>query len=133
MCNITNVNIDKIRMLAKSQGITLKFLCDCIGKRSGFLNEVRFGKDHIDANELSIIADKLNTTVEYLTGQTDDPAKPAEKEKPDAITDAKQAEFDARFMRLSPERRDFVLQFLELALAEQEKGKDVRQPPKRPE
>ena len=133
MSNVHNVRVDRIKEIAAQNGLQMKYLCSLIGKRSSFLVDVKNGKDHIDTNELSIIADKLNTTVEYLTGQTDDPAKPAEKEKPDAITDAKQAEFDARFMRLSPDRRDFVLQFLELALAEQEKGKDVRQPPKRPE
>lgn len=136
--NVTNVNTDRIKERARAQGITLKFLCDCLGKRRTFLTEVQFGKDHIDINELSIIADKLNTTVEYLTDQTDDPAKPAEKEKPDAITDAEQAEFDLRFSRLSPDRQDFVLRLLELALAEQEKeerekGEDVRQTPKQPE
>ena len=136
--NIKNVNIDRIKEFAKSKGITMKFLCDCLGKRRSFLTDVRRGVDHIDINELSIIADKLNTTVEYLTDQTDDPAKPAEKEKPDAITDAEQAEFDLRFSRLSPERQDFVLRLLELALAEQEKeerekGEDVRQTPKQPE
>ena len=75
--NVKNVNVDRIKEVAKSQGITMKYLCDCIGKYRTFLAAVRLGKDHIDENELSIIADKLNTTVEYLTGQTDDPAKPA--------------------------------------------------------
>lgn len=138
MHNVKNVNIDRIKEVAKSHGITMTFLCNSIGKYRTFLAAVRLGKDHIDINELSIIADKLNTTVEYLTDQTDDPAKPAEKEKPDAITDAEQAEFDLRFSRLSPERQDFVLRLLELALAEQEKeerekGEDVRQTPKQPE
>ena len=112
MCNITNVNIDKIRMLAKSQGITLKFLCDCIGKRSGFLNEVRFGKDHIDANELSIIADKLNTTVEYLTGQTDQAQRPPEAGKGEPAGDGEAAEIYALIAELSPEQRAVVLDML---------------------
>ena len=138
MANVHNSNVNKIKDLAKAQGITLKYFCDCFGKHRNFLTNVRNGKDYLDEDEIQFIADKLNTTVEYLTDQTDDPAKPAEKEKPDAITDAEQAEFDLRFSRLSPERQDFVLRLLELALAEQEKeerekGEDVRQPPKQPE
>lgn len=72
-----NVNVDRIKALAKTQGLTMTYLCSLFGKRATFLSDVRLGKDHIDENELSIIADKLHTTVEYLTDQTDDPAKPA--------------------------------------------------------
>ena len=114
------------------------YLCDCLGKRRTFLTDVRRGVDHIDENELSIIADKLNTTVEYLTGQTDDPTRPEEKKEPGAITDAEQAEFEERFMKLSPERQDWVLRFLDLAIAEQEreereKQEKLRNTPKHPE
>lgn len=138
MSTLHKTNVDRIKKLAKQQGLTMKYFCDCFGKHRSYLTSIRNGNGHLDENELQFIADKLNTTVEYLTDQTDDPAKPAEKEKPDAITDAEQAEFDLRFSRLSPERQDFVLRLLELALAEQEKeerekGEDVRQPPKQPE
>ena len=138
MSTLHKTNVDRIKKLAKQQGLTMKYFCDCFGKHRSYLTSIRNGNGHLDENELQFIADKLNTTVEYLTDQTDDPAKPAEKEKPDAITDAEQAEFDLRFSRLSPERQDFVLRLLELALAEQEKeerekGEDVRQTPKQPE
>ena len=138
MSTLHKTKLDRIKKLAKQQGLTMKYFCDCFGKHRSYLTSIRNGNGHLDENELQFIADKLNTTVEYLTDQTDDPAKPAEKEKPDAITDAEQAEFDLRFSRLSPERQDFVLRLLELALAEQEKeerekGEDVRQTPKQPE
>ena len=77
MANVTNVNIDRLKSLAKSQGITMKYLCDCLGKHRGFLSCVRNGTDRIDEEELALIADKINTTVAYLTGQTDDPEPPA--------------------------------------------------------
>lgn len=75
--NVPNVDIDRIKDFAKLQGLTMKFLCDCLGKRRGFLTAVRNGRDHIDAHELSIIADKLHTTTDYLIGVTDDPSPPA--------------------------------------------------------
>ena len=77
-------NVAKIKVLAKEQGITQKFLCDCLGKRRSFLTEVAAGKDKLDPDELEIIADKLNTTVEYLTDQTE------QKEKPTVQTDDEQ-------------------------------------------
>ena len=136
--NVKNVNVDRIKEFAKSKGITMKFLCDCLGKRRTFLTDVRRGVDHIDENELSIIADKLNTTVEYLTGQTDDPTRPEEKKEPGAITDAEQSELEAMFLQLSPERQDWVLRLMSMAIAEQEKEErekkeGLRKPPKQPE
>ncbi len=66
--------VDKIKELSTKNGITMKFLCDCLGKRRGFLSEVRCGKDKIDDAELDIIAKQLHTTPEYLRGETDDPS-----------------------------------------------------------
>jgi len=80
LANISNVNIDRIKMIAKNQGISMKYLCDCIGKHRGFLSCVRNGSDRIDEEELAIIAEKINTTVAYLTCQTDDPEPPKEPE-----------------------------------------------------
>lgn len=80
MANVHNVDIDRIKYRAKEFGISMKYLCDCLGKRRGFLSVVRSGGDHIDENELAIIADKIHTTTDYLTGQTDDPEIPAEED-----------------------------------------------------
>lgn len=74
---VTNVDVNRIKALAKKQGIQMKYFCDYFGKAQSYFADIRNGKNRLDENELSIIADKLNTTVEYLTGQTDDPAKPA--------------------------------------------------------
>ncbi len=74
--NVKNVNVDKIKTLAKEQGKTMKFLCDLLGKDRSFLTCVRNGNNHIDSNELQIIADELRTTVEYLTDKTDQKEKP---------------------------------------------------------
>ena len=77
MVKVTNVDVNRIKALAKKQGIQMKYFCDYFGKAQSYFADIRNGKNRLDENELSIIADKLNTTVEYLTGQTDDPAKPA--------------------------------------------------------
>lgn len=110
--NVKNVNVDRIKEVAKLRGITMKYLCDCIGKRSAFLSQVRLGYDHIDTNELSIIADKLNTTVEYLTGQTDQAQRPPEAGKGEPAGDGEAAEICALIAELSPEQRAVVLDML---------------------
>lgn len=76
MANVRNVNIDIIKARAKELGLTMKYLCDCIGKPRGFLSVVRNGRDYVDDKELAIIADKLQTTPAYLTGATSDPRIP---------------------------------------------------------
>ena len=73
MDKINNI-IERIKAMAKQQGITQTFLCKQIGKRATYLNEVKLGKDRIHDNEIEVIASILNTTPAYLRGETDDPA-----------------------------------------------------------
>ena len=77
--NVKGVNVGKIKTLAKEQGKTMKFLCDIIGKDRSFLTCVRNGNNHIDSRELQIIADELNTTVDYLTDKTEQKEKPVDQ------------------------------------------------------
>lgn len=79
---LRNVDVDRIKVLAKSQGITMTYLAQSIGKYRNFLSAVRLGTDRIDDNELEVIAEKLHTTTAYLTGQTDDPEIPTEEKAP---------------------------------------------------
>ena len=85
MVKVTNVDVNRIKALAKKQGIQMKYFCDYFGKAQSYFADIRNGKNRLDENELQFIADKLHTTVEYLTDQTDDPACPDEK-KPAAET-----------------------------------------------
>ena len=74
--NVKNVNVDKIKSLAKEQGKTMTFICEILGKSPQFLSSVRNGRDYIDNHELQIIADELHTTVEYLTDKSEQKEKP---------------------------------------------------------
>lgn len=76
MDKINNI-IERIKAMAKQQGITQTFLCKQIGKRATYLNEVKLGKDRIHDNEIEVIASILNTTPAYLRGEIDDPEPPA--------------------------------------------------------
>ena len=76
MSKMPNVNVDRIKSLAKKQGITMKFLSNSLGRDDRFLSHVRLGIVFINDHELSFIAEKLNTSVDYLTNQTDNPKAP---------------------------------------------------------
>lgn len=94
MSNVQNVDIDRIKSRAKALGISYAFLCAQLGKGKGFFNDVRRGINHIDAYELSIIADKLHTTTDYLIGVTDDPSPPAQPTDSAAVTPEQLAALD---------------------------------------
>lgn len=76
MAKLENVNVDRIKALAQEMGMTMKYLAGCIGKHPGYLSCVRNGTDRISEEDLTVIADRLSTTVQYLTNQTDDPKPP---------------------------------------------------------
>ncbi len=68
---------DRIRELAKRSDLPLAFLCRRIGVAKVYFNDIdKSGRD-IPDNKLSVIADILNTTPEYLKGETDIKEKPA--------------------------------------------------------
>lgn len=85
--DIKMVNINKIKTLAKNQGITIAFICKQLGNGRGYLNDVANGKNTMPDERIRKTAQILGTTFEYLTGQTDDP-KPKNKKPPEIISNA---------------------------------------------
>jgi transcriptional regulator with XRE-family HTH domain len=115
--NVKDVQIDRLKALAKKRGITQKYLCDLIGKSKCFIGDVQRGMNHFDENELTIIAARLETTVDYLTGKTDEPGVSIQQRIDAAITAKEADELTALFERLSEEDRQKALTILR-ALAE---------------
>lgn len=93
------VNIDRIKELAKEKGIKIKFICSQLGLAETYLSNVKNGKDRMTDERLQKIADILDTTVEYLTGESD------EKESSVGITVSLTSEESAliKSYRSSPE------------------------------
>lgn len=117
MLNGRYVNVDKIYALAAEQGISLSFLCHAVGRPQYFLTDVKRKKSSIDERKLSIIAEKLHTTPEYLTDKTDDPAlpesKPTHKEKPADLSDNElDRELQEMLLKLSPAQQSQVKAFV---------------------
>ena len=68
------MNIDRIKSLAKKQGKSITYICQLIDRPKYYLNDVAKSPDRMIADDdLKVIATNLDTTVEYLKGETDDP------------------------------------------------------------
>lgn len=68
---------DRIRALAKEKGLSLSFICSKLGVAHVYFIDIdKSGRD-IPDDKLAIIADLLNTTPEYLKGETDIKEKPS--------------------------------------------------------
>ena len=111
------MKIDRIKTAAKEKGVTLKFLCDKIGKRRTYIGETEIRGGTIPDSELKIIADVLDTTPEYLRGETD------KKEKPSKNGELSQMEKEMlrRLTALAPEMQDKAMEFLALLQDAQDK------------
>lgn len=79
-------NIDKIKTLAREKGVKIKYICSQLGLAETYLSNVKNGKDRMTRERLERIAEILETTVAYLTDETDDPA-PKEKEPVQALSE----------------------------------------------
>lgn len=79
-------NIDKIKALAREKGVKIKYICSQLGLAETYLSNVKNGKDRMTQERLEQIAAILETTVAYLTDETDDPS-PKEKEPVQALSE----------------------------------------------
>lgn len=95
-------NINKIKELCKEKGISLAFVCKKINKRRTFFGELESRGGNISEGDLEVIADVLGTTVDYLTGKSD------EKNAPVVKYDRRTREFISRYEQLSPEQKKLV-------------------------
>lgn len=75
------VNVDKIKMLADRQGIKLTRICELIGRKIYYLNDVKRNGGNMPSEYIEKIAAMLSTTPEYLCDETEDPEIPPESGK----------------------------------------------------
>lgn len=65
--------LDIITNYANKKGVSQTFICDKLGKKRNYLNNLRSQNKAPSEEQLIIIADVLGTTTAYLKGETDDP------------------------------------------------------------
>lgn len=99
--------INRIKDLSKEQGTSLTFMYKQLGLPSGYLRDVNANKTALTETRIEAIANFLNTTPEYLKGETDI------KEKTAPITEDGLSEKECELLRifrlLSVEEQDLFL------------------------
>lgn len=108
-----NFNYDRMNALIKKSGKTKLFLCGQLGKGKTYLRDAEKQKTNISGETLRILASELNTTPEYLTGETDAP----EIKKDTTLSGDVDAELLGRLIQLSPEELAKVDAFVQGLLA----------------
>ena len=69
---MSNITTQRVRELCDEQGRSLKFLCDKIGVKSRtYFHDIEKHGREIPSDKLSLIAEALDTSVDYLLGNTD--------------------------------------------------------------
>ncbi len=102
------VIIDRIEELMKEKGVKVQFLCGLINANRSKIYDWKRGKSTPTPQELEILADYFNVSVEYLMGLTDKKNKPADFGE---LT-LEEEEYIKLFESLSEERQREVLDFL---------------------
>lgn len=108
------MQIDRIESLAKEKGLSLSFISVKLGLRRTYLKDVKLGRSSIPSDRLAQIADILDTTPEYLRGETDIKEKPAENGEL-SEDDIKLLEF---FNRLPPQVQNIFADMQNLSPAQ---------------
>ena len=95
-----NPMVDRIKETAADKGVSLKFLCEKIGRGKTYFSDVVNGSGEIPRDRLDVIARTLGTTVEYLlTGE-------ATKKAPSETGERQKSIMDAGYFRVMQSAQD---------------------------
>lgn len=99
---------DKIRSLSKEKGVSLSFICRKLGVAPVYFIDIdKSGRD-IPEDKLKIIADLLNTTPEYLKGETETKEKGSATENGDRSLTKEEWDVISAYRAASEEIKDAV-------------------------
>ena len=76
--NSENIFGQRIFELRKSAGMTQKQLGEAVGLSMQAVNDIEKGRRETTITKAILLARMFDTTVEYLVGDTDDPARPSQ-------------------------------------------------------
>lgn len=114
--------IDNVLQLSREKGVSQAFICNKLGLSRNYLSEVKKGKTSLTDDRLIIIADLLNTTPEYLKGETDIKEKPAISKDDELLAALKDPQIYklVRQLKDAPqEERDRLERIIDAALGNQ--------------
>ena len=92
------LNINRLESLIRKHGWSNTYFSSQFGKSRSWISDMKHGVGLPDENTLQAIADKLDTTVDYLTDKTD------KKEKPPVNNDKELTEY-LQYLKTRPELR----------------------------
>ena len=115
--NCSEIVICRTQELLREKGLKKKYLFEKIGKTPVLFNDWKLGKSKPTEQVLLAIAEVLDTTPEYLRGETDKKEKPAE----DGELSQMEKEMLRRLTALSPEMQEKAMEFLALLQDAQDK------------
>ena len=103
-------NYDRMNDLIKTKGIKKAHICRELGKSLYYLRDAEKNQMDISGDTLKEISDILDTTPEYLTGETDKKEKPAAQG--DGTLSPAQIAVIEMVKRLPPEKAESLLDTL---------------------
>lgn len=112
------MNIYKVESLIKELGWSNSYFCNLFSKNKGWISDWKRGLGLPDENMLACIADKLGTTIAYLTDVSEQKNKPSAEAKdfsPESINSL------SRIEKLSPANRAKLSELIDLYLSGQDK------------
>lgn len=115
------LNFNKLEQLIKENGWSKVYFSSLFEKNKGWITDMKRGIGLPDENLLRSIADRLGTTVEYLTDQTD-----IKEQKNKPFTEVKSLspeafEISKKIEQLSPANRAKLQELIDLYLSAQDK------------
>lgn len=108
--------ISNITNLADTKGVSQTFICDKLEKKRNYLFNLKKQNKEPSDDQMVIIANVLGTTVEYLKGETDDPAPAKEKspsELDELLSDPLNKELFDKLAKLSAAKKKALLALIE--------------------
>lgn len=99
------VNYNKIKELAKSQGVSFAYINRLLNKSRYYMNYCIRDNANLADDQIAIIAEALHTTPEYLTDQTE------QKEK-EPVQDKLFEEYYSIFQQLTPEQQEREIAYI---------------------
>jgi len=118
------VNVSKIRELLKEHGWSASYLCRTFGKGSTWLADMERGRGLPDESAIKAIANKLDTTIDYLTDKTDKKNKPTKNSELDKmLQDPEMKDIYNIIVKLSPDGVQKVKDFAHFQREQETKQK----------
>ena len=106
-------NFDRLRALAKKQGMTITHLCNIVGKKNSYIADSQNKGIAIPLDTVETWASALHTTPAYLMGETDDPSE-SKKNKPTTMGELSREDREMleAIRAASPEKRKAIFALL---------------------